>query len=92
MTIIDIKDIKKQIRALRKIKKDLKTKTEARRDINRRIRELKDKLTAYNTIDSEKQAIIDILLKIRPHAVDLKCFTMQELKHHLKILQRKEIV
>ena len=58
---MDTKEIKRQIRALRKCRKDTRKYTEERRDINERIRDLKAQLTpVIKEVDDTKEKLIAI--------------------------------
>lgn len=79
----DAKEIKRHIRRLKKYKKDTRVGTEARRQINKQIRELKDKLERKKTCDSpEKQDLIDKINAVRLHVNDLQKFSIAELQFH----------
>ena len=85
------KEIKRKIRALRKIKKSSRKKTALRREMNRKIRELKNLSHKNNEpMTPEKQALIDKILSIREYHIDLSQHTIEALKHHLnKLLEKK---
>jgi len=85
------KEIKRQIRALRKLKKDLQKKSEARRDVNRQIRGLKkrlDALTSLEGVDPEKMTLIKEIYEREPLlkkvSVDLTRFTIDQLRLHIE--------
>lgn len=89
---IDPKDIRRQIRALRKIKRDIPKKTEERRELNQQIRDLKNRLVPiYNETDPIKIELINKIMLKRPEyeriGVDLYKFTTEELQKHLNYIQ-----
>lgn len=86
--MIDNREIKRQIRLLRKLKKDMHKGTQDRRDINKKIRELKTKMEATHTkTTAEKQSLIDQVLVIRPEykelGIDLYKYTEEQLLKHI---------
>ena len=86
----DTKEIKRQIRALRKCKRQTRMKTPERRDINERIRELKAKLEPIiKEADPEKDKLIAIIrqkqpIYLRNMGIDYTKFSVEELKSHLE--------
>jgi arsenate reductase-like glutaredoxin family protein len=85
------KELKKQLRALRKLKRETQVHSEARRGINKQIREVKSQL---GTIDAQlapsesKQKLIEELLEVyrrlrRPILVDFRGYSEEDLKIHL---------
>jgi hypothetical protein len=91
---IDIKEIKKQMRILRKLKKDTRKKTDERREINEKIRDLKTRLMPiYKEENPEKAKIIEQILKIRSISKiyilqDLRKFTIEQLQKHYEYLKQ----
>jgi hypothetical protein len=91
---LDFKEIKRQIRALGKCKRDCPKKTEERREINEHIRELKKQLIPiYAEVTPEKQILIDQILKIRPEYkilnIELTKYTISQLEKHLEAIKHK---
>lgn len=91
---LDYKEIKRQIRALGKCKRNTPKKTEERREINEKIRELKKQLTPIiKEVDPEKQKLIDEIMawntKYRPYILEAitiehyKQYTIEILKKHI---------
>ncbi|GEM_PF-4334991 len=91
--MVNEKEIKKVLFQLRKCKRKTKVKSPERREINKRIRELKQKIQ-YDIPDTEKQSLIEEIYKIRPEYKELKInllkFSTEQLKKHLKLIKRKE--
>jgi len=89
------KEIKQKIRALRKIKKDLKPGSKERIDIGRQIKELKKSLAGLAVSDKGKEAIIKELKSLDPLieqiSMDLNKFTIEQLKKHLENLKAKQL-
>lgn len=79
------REIKRRIRVLRKLKKDTRVKSEGRRELNRKIRELKKELNKGIDINPEKTIIIEKIYKIRPYLKTLRDFNLY--KHTIKELQ-----
>ena len=86
------KEIRKQLRLLRKLKRSCPLKSQARRDINKSIRELKEQLIPiYTEVTEQKQKLIDIILQYQPNIqsrVDLGTFTEEQLQLHIDNLRR----
>jgi len=91
----NIREIKKRIRALRKVKKDMRIGTQQRRDINTEIRKLKDRLEETQGNSSpEKDMLIKEIYILRPEwkvlrNFNLNNFSIEELKKHLEITKKK---
>lgn len=84
----DIREVKRQLRTLRKLKIDTAKGSEDRHDICRKIRELKKQLKPIiQEATPEKQKLIDDILKIRPEYnrldMDLYKYTVEQLQKHL---------
>ncbi len=81
--MINTKETKRKIRKLKKLKKDTRVGTEARRRINKHIRELQEKIDRiYNCDNPEKLELIDKINAIYPHVNDLRKFTVKQLQFH----------
>jgi len=86
-----IKEIKKSIRQLNKLKKNTQVGTEARRDINRHIRKLKNKLDNIIHCDNpEKLELIQKINTIRPYFTDLRKFTVKQLQYHYNKIKEEK--
>ena len=84
------RDIKSKIRALRKIKKQSRKKSELRRDMNRKIRELKKK---QDPVTPEKQALTDKIRHFYPYStVDYGQFTFEQLQHHYDTKMKGKLI
>ena len=84
------REIKRRIRVLRKLKRDTRVKSEARREINRKIRELKKDLNKGVEISPEKTELIEKINAVYKHYNDLRKFTIKQLQFHLeKIIGKK---
>ena len=88
----DKKEIRKQLRLLRKLKKDTPLRSQARRDINKTIRELKEKIIPICIeVTEQKQKLIDTILQYQPELdkrIDLGTFTEEQLQLHIENLRR----
>lgn len=84
------KELKKLLRALRKQKRETQPKTDARRQINKQIRIVKDQLSQFvveQKPSAEKQVVIDKLTELyrdkrKPMLVDFNGYTVAELQIH----------
>ena len=85
------KEIRKQLRSLRKLKRNTQIGTAERRQINKQIRDLKKQ---YETIEAElkpddnKQRLIDELIEYyhksgRPILTDFRVYAVEQLEVHL---------
>ena len=94
------KEIKQKIRALKKIKKGLRSGTKERLDLGRQIKVLKQQLTeARATPEPLKEPLIKEILRIEAErkiiptfevlGIDLHKYTLKELEKHLKNLNTK---
>lgn len=95
---LDSKEIKRQIRMLRKLKKDIRKKTPERRELNEKIRTLKAKLLPVQVeVTPEKSDIIKKILERRPEyavlGIVLEGYTIEQLKfHYEKILHKARLI
>lgn len=91
------KEIKQQIRKLRKLKRDTPKKTDERRQINQQIRDLKKQLalTIPTVISSspERTILIKEIHVLNPLleriGINLNKYTDEQLRFHLKRLTRR---
>jgi len=98
---LDIKEIKRQIRALGKCKRDTPKKTEERREINEKIRELKRQLIPVmpESLTPEKEALINEILelnkKYRPYLCTIMTVTsyiqysIEQLQKHIRLFNSR---
>ena len=90
------KDLKKEIRKLRKLKLQCKVGCRERILLHRQIRELKRELNNLNKIEPEKEIIINEILKKETSFKEIfdkiyyNKFNIEELKKHLERLNNKE--
>ena len=86
------KDIKKEIKQIKKLKLKRRAGSKERIDLHRQIKELKTKLSSV-VIDPKKKALIEELLKkdklLSELEIDMNKFTIEQLEFHLKKLERK---
>jgi phage shock protein A len=90
---MDSKEIKKQLRMLRKMKLACRSGTPERIDLHRKIQELKEQLQAQQSVDKDKEAVIKEILRYEPELddlIDLYSHTIENLQHHLTKLKDKE--
>lgn len=88
-------EVKKQVRALRKLKRQTQPHTVERIQLNRQIREAKKQLAVQTEAlavemkeNEPKQALIDELTRVyqslgRPVLVDFRAYTVEQLQVHL---------
>ena len=90
------REIKQQIRKLRKLKRDTQKKTDARRQINKQIRDLTTRLTA-KLPDIKPSTARDSLIKeiykynplLEKLGVDMSKYTDEQLTFHLNRIKTK---
>ena len=97
--MVNPKEIKKEIRALKKLKIACRAGTKERIDLHRQIKDLKNKLIDFNKPEPEKEPIIAEILKIETERktiptfaelfIDLHKYTLTELQKHLDLLTKK---
>jgi hypothetical protein len=88
-------EVKYTLKQLKKLKKDCEVGTQARRDINKKIRALKDGYeSTLEKVEPEKQEMIDKIYEAKPHLkrlnIDLRKFSLKELQHHYNTKIKKE--
>lgn len=88
------KQIKQEIRRLKKVKKDLRKSSEEYIDVKKRIKSLKLQLNEVEKPSKEKEKIIVDINKLTPNyligMVNLRLYTLEQLQKHLLYLQRKK--
>lgn len=92
----NLKDIKKEIRALRKLKLQCKPGSKERIELHRRIKELKEQTSNVNiVVDEDKEALIAEIQGKDPLyerlGIDLRKFTSAQLSKHLENLKRRKL-
>ena len=85
---MNLQELKKRIRKLRKIKKDLRVGSQDRKDMNKTLRELKQEYQEKSVPTGEKDEVIIELERVyktkgKPIVIDFRDFTLDELKFHL---------
>ena len=89
----DLKEIKKELKRLKKIKRQLRPKTKERIELNKQIRVLKEQLEKQNISDPTKEKLIAEILILEPNfpkdLVDLRKYTNEQLQKHIEIIKRK---
>lgn len=97
--LVDKKEIKREIRKLKKLKLQCRPGTTERIDLHRQILTLKKKLTEQTTPEPLKEPIIKEILEIEKKykltptfevlEIDLNRYTVEQLKKHLECIKRK---
>jgi hypothetical protein len=95
--MINEKDLKREIREMKKIKRDCKMKSPLRRKLNKQIRILKEQLNTLYKSNPEKVELIRKVLEAKPELKKLKInhfkFTVVELQKYLdKLNEKREII
>ena len=92
--ITNPKELKKEIRALRKLKLQCRAGTPERIELEHRIKALKKQRTDLTTPEPEKDKLIAEILKVDillgKLDIDLKKFTVKELQKHLDLITKKQ--
>jgi predicted transcriptional regulator len=91
--MLEPKEIKAEIRRLRKIKLQCKAGSVERLDLGRKIKDLKKQLAEITAIEPGKEKLIAEILTLEPSfpqdLVNLNKFTEQELQKHIECIKRK---
>lgn len=87
MVAHDEKEIKRRIRAYKRLKRKTRVGTATRREINYRIRELKEQLNkVFGKMTPKKEELITKIYKTKPLfkilSIDLRKFTEAELQYY----------
>lgn len=98
---MDIKEIKSEIRALKKLKLKCRAGSKERLNLGRQIKELKNKMVNLNIPEPLKEPLIKDILKIEAErkiiptfeqlGINLSIYTIEQLKIHLKKLNKKGV-
>lgn len=93
------REIKQEIRRLKKVKLSCRAGSKERIDLHRQIKELKNKLIEINIVEPKKEKLIDNILKIETEqkiypkcediGINLNKYTIEQLELHLKKLKIK---
>lgn len=87
------KEIKKEIRQLKKLKLACQPGSKERIDLHRKIKDLKRQLVEINTFEPGKDILIKKILELEPNfpkdLVNLNKFTEAELQKHIECVKRK---
>lgn len=91
----DEKEIKKEIRKLRKLKLQCRARTPERLDLEHKIKELKRQRIEINTPEPEKEKLIIEIKKIdnlfERLEINLNKFTIKELTKHLDLITKRGV-
>jgi L-lactate utilization protein LutB len=84
---MEIKEIKKEIKRLKRLKLQCKSGCPERIDLHRKIKDLKKQLVGLSTPEPEKETLIIEIKKLDPLfdilEINLNKFTIAELQKHL---------
>ena len=83
---ISVRDLKKRIRELRKVKLSLRAGDKQRIELHRQIKDLKVQLTERKEVNKEKEDIIVEILKLKPQYI--KDIHVDYTKHSIEDLQK----
>jgi hypothetical protein len=91
--LISVKEIKKEIRGLRRLKLQCRSGTPERIALHRKIKELKEQLKGVTIIDKDKEPLIEEVYRLDPLTkkmeMDLTIYTIKELQKHIDIIIKK---
>ena len=86
------REIRKEIKRLRKSIKDFPARSKDRKEIKRLIIDLKGQLVATEQIDKIKQPLVEEILRLDPdcikYGIKLYKFTIEQLKYHLERIKK----
>jgi hypothetical protein len=87
------KEIKLEIKRLRRLKRECRSGTPERINLHRKIKELQEQLKGVTIIDKDKQPLIQEIYRLDPlieeMGMDLTRYTVEELQKHIDIIKRK---
>ena len=91
---MEIQEIKKEIKRLKRLKLQCRAGTKERVDLHRQIKELKNKIVDTSKPEPEKELLIQEILKLKPsyitaQNIDYKKFSVKQLNFHLKKITQK---
>jgi len=102
ISLVNEKEVKREIRQLRKLKLKCRAGTQERIDLGRQIKELKAKIETISIIEPEKEPLIAEVLslqekyKITPTFDDLEInlnkYTAKQLAKHIECIKRKRAI
>ena len=91
--MINLNDIKKEIKQLHKLKLQCKAGSDERIALHRKIKALQGQLEAQKVVDPKKEPLILELKKLDPLfeklGMDLTIYTVEQLEKHLSNIRRK---
>jgi hypothetical protein len=91
---INIKDLKSEIRQLKKLKLQCRPGSAERLDLEHKIKDLKKQRTGVITVEPEKEKLIEEIKKADPLferlEINLNKFTVIELQKHIEYTKRKQ--
>ena len=91
--MIEPKEIKAEIRRLRKLKLQCRPGTTERLDLEHKIKDLKKQLSEITAVEPGKEKLIAEILVLEPgfpqDLVNLNKFTEKELQKHIECIKRK---
>jgi len=87
------KELKRQIRKLRKLKLQMKSGSKDRIELHRKIKELKNKLAKARGYNPDKEIFVKEIQQLEPIyeklGINLYKFSVEELQKHIEIIKRK---
>lgn len=87
------KELKRQIRRLRKLKLQMKSGSKDRIELHRKIKELKIRLSTARGFNPEKEPLVKEIQKLEPEyerlGINLYKFSIKDLEKHIGIIKRK---
>jgi uncharacterized protein with von Willebrand factor type A (vWA) domain len=97
--IINPKEVKKEIRALRKLKLQCRAGTPERIDLEHKIKALKNKIIDVSTPEPEKEPLVAEILALQKQyniiptfevlGIDLNKYSIEQLKSHIEYIKNK---
>lgn len=88
----DIKEIKREIKSLKRLKLQCRSGTSERIALHRKIKKLKSQIGNLYIIEPAKEKVINEIIKLEPNItdfIDLKNHSVEALNIHLKKLKER---
>jgi len=90
---MDIKEIKKEIKRLRRLKLACRSRSPERIALHRQIKALKEQLKGISIIDKDKEKLIQEIYRLDPlikkMEMNLSQYSIKELQKHIECIKRK---
>ena len=96
ISFVPVKDLKREIRELRKLKNKMQPNSKERVELHRKIKDLKAQLVERKEVNKEKEDIIIEILKLKPQYIndiniDYNKHSLADLIKHLNRIKTRRV-